>query len=155
MRFQKDRCPCGPTAALNALECHGVTKISGRTMVCRCGTDDHGNTDGNDIINGIQKSGFKTRILAHADKGKAFAALHAALNRGCPVILNVDHWKHWVVAVGKLKERIVVFDSTRTKANFKKNGIYNLTKRRLFNRWHWDENNRYYGIVVRKPARLP
>ncbi len=75
--------------------------------------------------------------------------LHGSLMHGRCVILCLDNWGHWSVALATLGDRVVVIDPIRTKSNLSENGVHVLSHQRLMRRWR-GPNKSLYGISVGK-----
>lgn len=101
------------------------------------GTDEFG------IISGIKGIGFKCIEYTTKSKKEAINWLTGAVMNTQPTILCVDSWSHWVVVVGKIGDRFVLIDSTKTISNVKENGIHVLSPKQLMRRWVSKEKNIY------------
>lgn len=93
-----------------------------------------------------QQFHFKFRESLGKNGNQAWRILRRALSRG-PVILCVDHDQHWITAIGKLAEKVIIFDSKRTYQNCLENGVYILSRRQLLFRWK-GPRGRYYALIV-------
>jgi hypothetical protein len=87
------------------------------------------------------------RLDAEGGESLAYDALLCALSRARPVILCVDKLAHWVGAIGRLGERVMVADSAHHEI------VLSYNRRDLMARWMHDGENgaAYYGIIVGGP----
>lgn len=148
MLFQTDEYSCAVAAIQNVFRAlgkrvpeHHVRAHSATTP--EKGTNEHG------IRNALERLGMPGDELVQETKGRAWKDLTKSILGGSPVILLVEHGQHWVAAIGMLgSDRVVVFDSTRTKKNKLENGLHVYNRRQLFKRWTHFEGH-HFGIVVR------
>lgn len=151
MKYQSLQYKCGPGAIRNALRALG-TKLGEDTISAACGTDE-GGTDDYEIIAGIRSFGFSANEFSSLDKRAAWDWLHGCLLHGKVVILCVEAWEHWVVAIGSNGDRVVIIDSSNFKYNKAENGTHVWSKKHLMNKW-WNARrsvegeNRLYAIAV-------
>lgn len=141
MRFQELDYSCGAAAFLNCLRVFSM-KIDEKTARELCHTQSDGTNEKN-IIRALNRLGFEAKELYHEKFKNAYAELQNALSNGSPVILCVDNYAHWVLATGKIGEKIILFDSANSPKNKSENGIQILSKDQLRRRWQH-----------RKPIRL-
>ncbi len=89
-------------------------------------------------------------------KVEAWDWLHETLVEGKQVILAVENWEHWVVALGSAGQLgVVIFDSSNFKKNKYENGTHIWNKKQLFHKW-WNDRksiddeteSRIYAISV-------
>lgn len=140
---QPNRWSCGTLAILNAITALGgetdyetVYRAVGNTV--RDGTDEYG------ILEGLIELGYR----GWEYKGKNPDSAWRYVSERCgeyPIVLLVDDWRHWVVATGKLGNKVVVVDSDPNK---KKNesGALVLSKPELLERWKY--RGGFYAIRV-------
>lgn len=109
MRFQEFPNSCGAACLKNLLLALGVD-ISEKEARKKARTNRKGTTQG----------GLKRALLTYGHASEAFQArlfrparshLEAALRAGEPVILCVDDWSHWVVALARFRP---TFDGPKT-----------------------------------------
>ncbi len=110
---------------------------------------------------GTDERGMLRAIAHYGHRGKEYQAesgkrswdwLRASLGRGCPTLLCVDQWNHWVTVVGRLGAELLVFDPDASDGRRKKySGLEVYTKHELLGRWVYTEEECgriYYGISV-------
>lgn len=89
-------------------------------------------------------------------KNNAWQWIHGCLLHGRVVILCIDRWSHWVLAIGSCDDRVIVFDPYPSKKNKRENGILTMSKSELMRRWYngckWVGNNdkRLYALSLGK-----
>lgn len=148
---QKKRWSCGAASFRNLLELYGrkypECKIRSITNTNRLGTDE------NDLKNACERMKLEHKeiqILKRKYGSKAFCVLIKYLNEGKKVLLCVDNFSHWVLAVGHRNRKVIIVDP--------ENGVQTIKyfdRIRLLNRW-WGsdskcfEKSQYYGLVVWK-----
>lgn len=144
MRYQSTNYSCGPVAIANALRVFGK-KIPERKIVKLSGATKDG-ADEEQLITGIEALGYQATVIS-GDKPPAL--LDPTLAAGQPIVMSVMNGKHWVTVVGKVGDRYVLVDSTRTKENMKENGVHLISRRELLRRWRCpSEPTKYYGIAI-------
>jgi ABC-type bacteriocin/lantibiotic exporter with double-glycine peptidase domain len=79
--------------------------------------------------------------------GLGWEWLHGSLMHGRCVILCLDDWGHWSVALATLGDRVVVIDPMKTRQNMAENGVHVLSHQRLMRRWR-GPGKQLYGISV-------
>lgn len=141
MKLQKQPTTCGPYAILNGARALGVTlteaQIRKHTDTTEQGTTEHG------IKNALERLGFESESF-ELPRDEAWAKLF----EGHPVILAVEDDRHWVVTIGTLDKRVIVFDSWPAKWNAKEQGISVLSKIQLMNWWTATKDTLRYGIPM-------
>jgi hypothetical protein len=100
---------CGPYALKHgllalAIPCDeaGLSRAAGATVQ---GADEH------DLDRAARRHGCVLRVERWSTSGAARDALQSHLARRTPVLLCVDQWSHWIVAMGAEGDAAVVFDS--------------------------------------------
>lgn len=152
MKYQKTEYNCGPAAVQNALALLGE-RVSQDRLAAAAGTTEEAGTDEHGIKQAIIAAGRTYDEHATDLDGLAFGWLWYSLLVGRPVVLCVDRWSHWVVAVGVLGRRIVLFDPARYRHNTDRLGTFSLPKDRFLKRWkaaHRVARSEpaFYGIAV-------
>lgn len=116
MKYQTRSYTCGPAAVVNALRLFGV-EVPEAQVAKAAGT--------------TSEDGTGVRGLKRALKGLGCAAapvrtwrkLMRLVRSGTPVILHLDDELHWVLVLGCLGDRLIIFDSQRSKSNTAENGV--------------------------------
>lgn len=153
MKFQKQKWSCGAATVRNCLRVFGVrvpeSQIRKYANTSKeFGTNEHG------IINALQEWGCTVSEIHYSSKNKAWIWLHDTLQSGRPVIMAIDNWEHWILAVGSLGGYVCIFDSANFKYNKYENGCHVWDKEKTLYRW-WNTrkniegNNRIYAISVK------
>jgi predicted double-glycine peptidase len=155
LRYQKTEYHCGPAAVQNALAVIGI-KVSQDRLAAAAGTTEEHGTDQEGIKRAIISAGRSFDEHATDTERVAHGWLWYSLMVGRPVVLCVDRWAHWVVAVGVLGKRAVLFDPARYRHNTDRLGTFTLPKDRLLKRWKAahrvaGSEPAYYGIAVGGP----
>lgn len=122
MLIQHDNWRCGPHAIVNACLALGhdhsldeVTRLARTTR--QRGTDERG------VLTALAAMEY-TALPMTARGPELWSHVRAAIDSGHAVILCVDSEDHWVAVIGKIGQRIVVFDSERTIANTETSGVH-------------------------------
>lgn len=157
MKLQPDDWSCGAYSVVNALRSIGI-KTHPREVIPVSGTRKDAGTSEQGIIRAVRHFGGIVEEYASSKKRQAWTWLHGSLVRGCPVILCLDSWDHWVSVVGALGERVVLMDSGPKPSNVRELGLHVLAKRTVMTRWWngrpWVEREGFdhhlYAIQVRK-----
>lgn len=157
MKSQRKPWSCGTAAVRNILRIYGkkvseVSLWSSAGLTKEFGTSEHG------IMEALGDNGFEAIEHHFSNKDEAWQWLHGALNEGRPVILAVECWEHWVVAIGSLGSTgVAIFDPSNWKYNLSENGTYVWDKKKLMYKWFnnrmsvCDETEkRLYAISVSK-----
>lgn len=148
MRYQSKN-GCGAAAVVNALRALG-TRITDRKARKLAGTNGDG-TNQEGIITAIRAMNYTATEYKNNERNSSWRWLQGSLVHGNSVILCVDGWQHWAAVIGCLGSRVILVDSTRTKANMDENGVHVLSSNWLMRRWrNGQEQCRYYGISVGK-----
>ncbi len=113
VKFQSRKSSCGPAALRNALEALGIER-SEDELAALCKQTATGGTTGASLRKAL--GNIEGVINARIDEARtdvAILRLLQALYDGRPVIVCVEEWGHWAVAVGVLGfgKRVVCVDS--------------------------------------------
>lgn len=100
---------CGPFALKYALLVLAIPSHE-RTLTRASGATEHG-ADERDLDRAARRYGCVLAVERWRDAGQARHALHAHLASGTPVLLCVEEWSHWMVAVAVDTDAVVVLDS--------------------------------------------
>lgn len=101
---------CGPFALKHALL--AVGRFAHEEELTRlAGADASHGTDDTGLARAARAHGCKLRLVRRKDAAAARSALTTTLARGMPALLCLDHWEHWVAAVGVEGDQFVLFDS--------------------------------------------
>lgn len=148
MQQQKTDYDCGPAALHNAL--HVLrSRVSLKRISELAGTSEAEGTDEEGLKRAILAFGFVFDEIAYLNASKAWGHLWFSLLAGRPVLLCVDRFSHWVVAIGFCGKTILLFDSQRTPPC----GLIVTNRDRLLRRWRAarrvrGRGPRYYGLAV-------
>ena len=157
MKRQKSPWSCGAAVVRNALRVFKC-RVSENEIRGIAGTTKQFGTSEKGILSAIRAYGFKAVEHHIDDKEEAWEWLHETLVEGKPVILCVENWEHWVVAIGSCGNTgIAVFDSSNFKVNLYENNTHVWDKKHLFHKW-WNNRlsvddeveSRLYAIAVSK-----
>ncbi len=100
---------CGPFALKHALLALGV-KADERHIAALAGTDQTG-TDETELARAARHFGYELGFARHREAESARGDLVRFLAAGVPVLLCIEQWDHWVVAVHEDDGMFVVLDS--------------------------------------------
>jgi ABC-type bacteriocin/lantibiotic exporter with double-glycine peptidase domain len=156
MRLQENSYSCGPAAIRNAFRVFGH-KVSLKNIAAACGTTEDG-TDDVEMLQGIRAFNYTATEYKANSKTEGWLWLHGCLTHDRVVILCINDWQHWVVCIGSLGNRVVIFDSANYASNIKENGVKVWSKRHLMQAW-WNANpNRegyppLYAISISKKRK--
>lgn len=118
---------CGPYALKHALQMLGVFADE-RRLARLAGTSQTG-TDEVQLARAAGRLDCSLPLVRAAADHEARRALTAQLEHGCPALLCVDQWEHWVAVVGGDGVRFVVLDSADPRV------VVTLDWERLRDRW--------------------
>ena len=157
MKSQRKPWSCGTAAVRNILRIFDV-KVSEVSLWSSAGLTKEFGTSEHGIMDALRDNGLVAVEHHFSSKDEAWEWLHETLAEGKPVILAVECWEHWVVAIGSLgKTGVAVFDPSNFKVNKYENGTYVWSKKQLMYKWFnnrisiCDETQqRIYAISVRK-----
>lgn len=155
MKFQENSWSCGAAAVVNALRVLGV-KLSEKRVRAAAGTDEEG-TDEIGVKESIKTFGFRPTEYYSNSSTEAFAWLNGMLLTGSVVILCINHWSHWVTAVGIIGQKVIIIDPANTKANVSENGVFIWSRRTLMEKWKNGrksaEDGRLYAISITRKGK--
>jgi ABC-type bacteriocin/lantibiotic exporter with double-glycine peptidase domain len=156
VKYQRTEYYCGPASVQGALAILGV-KYSQDALARCAGTSEAHGTDEDGIKRMMFHAGRVPDELATDSELVAFGWLWHSLLYGRPVVLCVDRWQHWVVAVGLIGKRVVLFDPARYRHNTARLGTFSLPRGKLLKRWFAARRVRrnqpaYYGVNLGGPA---
>ena len=142
MRMQSTEATCGAAALSNALKAVGLPRSEEEMMKLASSTSNGTSMAG--LIRALRAVGRTPTKIAEVREQVAVIRLVVSLQCGHPVVMCVDAWEHWVVAVGLLgsggSPRIVVVDS----ASLELTHVYTLSE--LVDRWR--HGNKFSGVTV-------
>ena len=151
MKRQSKPWKCGPATVRNTLRAFGV-KVSEDTLSGLCGTTEEG-TDEDGIMHALKYYGYKVEEFQSNSKSNAWAWLHGNMSTGNFVILCLESWEHWVVAVGRCGDRITIVDPSNFKYNSSELNTHVWAKDWLMYKW-WNARksiegqDRLYAVSV-------
>ncbi len=162
---QKSRFSCGAACLRNALQVLGRS-VTEHEVRRRARTTPHGGTSEHDMIRAIHSYGYRARVGRWAnrveDRAAAWKWLCDELDAGHPVILNVDDLSHWVLAVGRMGNKVAVSDPQRSRGIVPGRVVKLYGRRTFLKRWwcsapaRWTAHgveSEYYGIALRPRTR--
>jgi len=162
---QKSRFSCGAACLRNALQVLGRS-VTEHEVRRRARTTAHGGTSERDMLRAIHSYGYKARVgrwQRRREDGKAaWRWLCEELDAGHPVILNVDDLSHWVLAVGRMGNKVAISDPQRSRGIVPGRVVKLYGKRTFLKRWwcsapeRWQTmgvESEYYGIALRPRTR--
>lgn len=146
MKFQTLKHSCGPAALSAALQAVGILRTEDE-LAHLAGTTTDG-TGWDEMLTALLTVKKSEPILAcvvfeeKVDVG--LLRLLRALDDGHAVVLLVDDWSHYATAVGRLGDRVCIFDPG-TSDSFSTMGLAHLTKW-----WRGPKGSRkpFCGIIV-------
>jgi ABC-type bacteriocin/lantibiotic exporter with double-glycine peptidase domain len=123
IKTQPDNYSCGIYSIINALTVYGEElsreEVKPLTGTTRNGTDEKG------LQKALTELGYKYRVYQTKNKNNAWRwVLNNAKNK--PLILYVDG-DHWLVAAGRIKNKIILLDSV--------DNAHIVGKEELLKRW--------------------
>lgn len=145
-RTQWNRWTCGPASLRCALLCYG-DRVAGKRLAWLGGTTKADGTDIEGLADAALEYGFRVRHQLHRTASDASVALMELLRARTPVLLPVDAWDHWIVAVRCTSRRVWVCDPQRDGQDVHRHHTW----RQLLRRLHWGlpDEIRFdlYGLV--------
>lgn len=182
MRIQQYEWSCGPAVVVNALRCFGV-KVSENQVIpvagtispsrcphcrklkrsgipisirrssdeCDVGTCENGVIDA--LTHFLPDSVLEEYMSDSRDSGWAW--LCGSLFLGNVVILCLDGFHHWALALGICGESVILFDPDASASNVAEHGVFVLGKEALMYRW-WARNvpENLYAISVSRDSSM-
>jgi ABC-type bacteriocin/lantibiotic exporter with double-glycine peptidase domain len=158
MRFQQKTFSCGAAAVVNALRCYGK-RVPEKLIRTRAGTNKKDGTQEDHDPKDPSRIGMKETLRSFGFFGNsfeemtikdAFKQLDVWIALGCPVVICVQHFEHWVVVVGKLgDDKYIIVDSSRWAYNKQENGIHVMTRKRLTEFWKHYSKKVMSGFAVK------
>ncbi len=158
MKRQKRKWSCATATVRNTLRAfgiyvaeHDIWPIAGLTQ--ERGANEFG------ILDALRHFGVTAVEHRFNDRDEAWKWLHKTLQSGKFVILGVENWEHWVVALGSAgPSGVAIFDSSNFQNNTYENGTWVWKRRKLMYKW-WNDRvhlgegegeDRLYAISVGK-----
>lgn len=120
--------------------------VRAHTATIEQGTTEHG------IKNALERLGFSHADFTFSVGDRTWLVIQESIKAGNPVILSVDNQDHWIVAIGVVGDRLVVFDSWFAKWNRNENGVHVMTKAQVI-KWMRYGENQFYGMCVSRPRK--
>lgn len=161
---QKAGFSCGAACLRNALQILGRS-CDEEDVRRRARTTPQDGTSERDLIRAIHSYGHRSRegrwSRRREDAKAAWSWLLTELDAGHPVILNVDNLTHWVLAVGRLGDRVAISDPQRGGRTVKGRVVKLYSRRTLLKRW-WCNAGRlvalgqaseFYGVALQPRTR--
>lgn len=141
MILQDEKNGCGAAALTNALAALGQ-QLPQDAAKKLAGTSHEGTTD-KGMVKALRTLGHVPCNIREANAGIAWVTLRGHLAEGHPVLLAVDDWDHWVVAVGLIGSRVIVVDSADGAV------VQVLDIGQLTGRWEYPGATKgFYGIAI-------
>lgn len=141
MILQDEKNGCGAAALTNALRAIGqqLPQDAARKLA---GTSHEGTTD-RGMVKALRTLGHVPCTLRESNAGVAWVTLRGHLAEGHPVLLAVDDWDHWIVAIGILGDRVILVDSADGSV------VQVLDIANTLLRWQYPGATKgFYGIAV-------
>ena len=151
MKRQSKPWTCGPATVRNTLRAFGH-KVSEDTISGLCSTTPNG-TDEMGITYALRHLGYQAEEYHSSSKSNSWAWLHGSLSTGSFVILCLESWEHWAVAIGRCGDRITIVDPSNFKYNVAELNTHVWARDWLMHKW-WnarkaiDGQDRLYAISV-------
>jgi hypothetical protein len=118
MLLQPDTWSCGVYAIVNACLALGHDHTSEIARIKQlAGTTKENGTDEKGIACALRVLQYSVQELRGQPLDALLTSIRASLDRGSPTILCVDGVDHWVVVIGSIHDRVVIFDSQQDAAN--------------------------------------
>ena len=156
VKRQKKRWACGAAVVRNVFRVFGLRVAEHEIRGC-AGSSQAFGTSESGILDALRAWGFRPLEHSFDCRQKALEWLHETLAAGQPVILAVENWEHWVLAMGSLgPSGIAIFDSSNFKVNVYENGAHVWPTKKLMHMWWNDRKSigtkekRIYAISVRR-----
>lgn len=149
MRFQRAHYTCGPASLVNAATALGLS-VSEYHVEELCSTTERSGTNEHGMFNAAKAIGLQAQQFEFNSPEAAWFWLVGCMGGGIPVILCVEKWEHYVVAVGRLGDSIIVIDSQQEYSNMIENGIKVMPRTKFLEYWRYQEEarERYWGIAL-------
>lgn len=106
---QANEWQCGPYALKYALLVLAIP-CDETDLTRESGATEHG-TDERDLDGAARRHGCVLRVERSTTRDGAREALRGHLSHCTPVLLCVDQWSHWIVAVGGDADGVIILDS--------------------------------------------
>ena len=145
MIYQRKIGWCGAATVCNALRCYN-RKVTQRRVCLLAGGGSKEGLDEHDLIQALSALNHSTSTISTDKESDAIGTLQFEA-RSHPVIISAEKEDHWVVVIGVLGDRFILFDSNRTLRNKAENGVQVLTPGKLARYWV-GKGGKYFGIVV-------
>ncbi len=155
---------CGAACLRNALQVLGKS-VDEQEVRRRARTTPQDGTSETDLCRAIRSYGYRPRVgrwsRRREDAQAAWTWLCKELDAGHPVILNVDDLSHWVLAVGRIGDRIAISDPQRVGRIVPGRVVKLYSRRKLLGRW-WCNAGRlegkglvseFYGVALSPRTR--
>lgn len=145
MKAPKKSYTCGPMAIVNGACALGIDLTEDVVAAaCNCnktvGTSDLG------VIRGLKQLNFKSYVMETPGFSEAHAWLLGQLTFERPTILSFEEWDHYVVAIGRLGSRVIIYDS-----GLRKGSTRVLSEEQLQKEWLYKAAGLYAGISMESP----
>lgn len=162
---QKSGFSCGAACLRNALQILGRI-VDENEVRRRARTTPQDGTSETDLIRAMRAYGYRARegrfTDRRADADAAWDWLLSELDAGRPVILNVDNLSHWVLAVGRLGDKVAISDPQRVGRIVPGRVLKLYGRRTLMKRWwcnagRWATrgvDSEFYGIALQPGTRV-
>jgi hypothetical protein len=139
--MQDTEANCGPTAMHNALAAMGIPRTVPECEAL-CKTKSAGTTPAK-LLRALRAvEGLAPVVFHETRRDVALLRLAQALGLGRPVILSVANGTHWVAAIGRLGDRVLVADSDSNEL------VYSRDPNTLANWWAEKTARPYYGVIL-------
>jgi ABC-type bacteriocin/lantibiotic exporter with double-glycine peptidase domain len=143
MHLQSGLSNCGAAALANALMSIGWAGLTTESVGELAGTTTDG-TGAAGLKRAAKKLGASVDRIATRETQFAADALLGALSDGRSAVLLVDRGEHWIAAIGRLGQRIILVDSAAVVRPL----ISTSTRDALLESWHYRRVRERYAIVL-------
>lgn len=109
LQLQSNIYTCGPATLRHAFLAYGM-RTSIRRLAKLSGTDVDG-TSPEGLDKAARFYGYKLPYVRRATAKLAKETVRNFLRAGAPVLVPIERWRHWAVAVYALRDQVLILDS--------------------------------------------
>jgi ABC-type bacteriocin/lantibiotic exporter with double-glycine peptidase domain len=142
VRHQRKGYWCGIASIANALEVLGIRRTQ-REIAKLCDVNEDAGTNETEMKRALLANGVRVDEWQSTNLTNSIEWVRASMTLGWPTILCVDDDEHWVTAIGRCGNSLIVFDPSRN------HGIEVHDTGTLTQRWV-NSDGIYYGLGVSK-----
>lgn len=151
MYFQQKDYSCGHSSARNILSIAGIEVTEEEIRKIPEG-DERDGSDEIDLSVIFDHFGCSYKYLNAYSTEYAWSKLRKLIKDGYAVVICVDKWRHWSVAIGLIGNKINIFDPAYGDGGRKTNeGTLTYSKEDLLKRWkkRIKGQEMFFGIAVK------